>query len=517
VREEQTRERYPFSDAVNRQADDGALRADLDAALKFLDAWHGIEPRHLTAIVPDGKTTGKTFFADQREQLRSWITEQQRRGTNVYYHVNILHGSPRRGGKATKTEVSHARGAHVEIDLKDEYPNLDWRDDDAIGKAVAVTLERVTSFPINPTFVILSGGGVQAGWRFDQPLELNEKTTPRVEALNLALAIHLGGDRGVRDTARILRVPGTINFPNEKKRKLGRVTSFSSCPILFDNAVNPKKLWDTVPAEAQTQANAVTATKRPASPSSLSRPLPRSGYDSADAWINALDDTTLHTASSAVAVDADRSAICFSLELRLIAKSVPDDVTVELWRRYPDGPLGHFATEKQLREDLARARQRARQHGFDGPAIGSPQIAPGEPAIPAIVEPRPGDDFPVDELGPRLARVARMTTRATGVPVGLAAMTVLSTCSLMAQQHVDVEAFGNVRPISLMTLVIAASGERKTSVDDRLLKRVRKYERGEVMRLEAEKQKHRIVQQVFEAQVKAIARKTCLPLAYKII
>ena len=127
----------------------------------------------------------------------------------------------------------------------------------------------------------------------------------------------------------------------------------------------------------------------------------------------------------------------------------------------------------------------------------------GQPAIPAIVEPRPGDEFPVEELGPGLAMVARATARATGVPAGLAAMTVLTTCSLMTQQHIDVLVFDSIRPTSLMALAVASSGERKTTVDNQLLGSVRVYERTEVIRLEADKEKYRIAHQMFEAQVKA--------------
>ena len=155
--------------------------------------------------------------------MSEWCADEQRSGANLYYHVNVLNRSPRHGGKASKTEVHSVRGAHVEIDLKDSAPGLNWRDDNEVAGATAMVLEQLKDFPIAPTFVVLSGGGVQAGWRFDVPVELNGgQTTTRIETLNLSLALHFGGDKGVRDVSRILRVPGTINFPNEKKRKLGR-------------------------------------------------------------------------------------------------------------------------------------------------------------------------------------------------------------------------------------------------------------------------------------------------------
>ena len=109
--------------------------------------------------------------------------------------------------------------------------------------------------------------------------------------------------------------------------------------------------------------------------------------------------------------------------------------------------------------------------------------------------------------------VAKSVARMTGAPVGLTAMSVLGACSLMAQQHVDVLVFESVRPTSLITLAIAVSGERKTSSDDLVLEGVRFYERAEVVRLDDAKQRHRIAHQVFEGQVKALARKTSLNAA----
>ena len=47
--------------------------------------------------------------------------------------------------------------------------------------------------------MVLSGGGVQAGWRFDTPVELNGgQTTTRIETPNLSLALHFGGDGRAR-------------------------------------------------------------------------------------------------------------------------------------------------------------------------------------------------------------------------------------------------------------------------------------------------------------------------------
>ena len=336
---------------------DGARQPDLKAADDFLDAWHGSEPKHLTAIIPDqANPVSRTFAKDEHEELLQWCAEQQRRGAGLYYHVNVLNGSPRHG-KANKNEVHSVRGAHVEIDLKDSFRDLDWHDDNEVAGATALVLERLKDFPVTPTFVVLSGGGVQAGWRFDAPVKLNGgPTTTRIETLNLALALHFGGDKGVRDTSRILRVPGTINFPNAKKRQLGRGPSLSSCPILFDNAVNPKTLWQTVPETARTAAEHMLNGGKPPQPSPSPKPQP-SPPASVDAWINGLDETTLHIARNETLPEVDRSRMCFQVLLQLIRANVPDEVASELRRRFPNGPFGHYLSDQHLQDDLRRAHQ----------------------------------------------------------------------------------------------------------------------------------------------------------------
>ena len=121
--------------------------------------------------------------------------------------------------------------------------------------------------------------------------------------------------------------------------------------------------------------------------------------------------------------------MCFKVLLQLIRANVPDEVASELRQRFPNGPFGHYLSDQQLHTIRAR-RTNTPAPTASTAARPQPSVAPDEPAIPAIVEPRPGDEFPVEELGPRLAMVVRAGgVRLTGAPVGLAAMAGLTTSS----------------------------------------------------------------------------------------
>ena len=103
-----------------------------------------------------------------------------------------------RNKKATKSDVSEALYVHVDIDESDAE-------------------NRILSFSPPPTVIVFSGGGYHAYWRLTGPAS----DLTRVEAVNLAVAQILGGDK-CHNIDRIMRLPGTVNIPNAKKEKAGR-------------------------------------------------------------------------------------------------------------------------------------------------------------------------------------------------------------------------------------------------------------------------------------------------------
>ena len=92
------------------------------------------------------------------------------------------------------------------------------------GKPLAEEQERILAAlrEIEPpmSVIIASGGGCNALLHLASPILVNENIE-EIEAYNRRIEDLVGGD-DCHNIDRILRIPGTINLPNKKKRDAGR-------------------------------------------------------------------------------------------------------------------------------------------------------------------------------------------------------------------------------------------------------------------------------------------------------
>jgi hypothetical protein len=186
-------------------------------AIEFLLAWSKNGPWVLTSILPDGgKTTTQTFTASQVEEMRGWIEERQGK-QNVYFTVNPVIRPIQ--SKAKKTDIRGMAAIHVDVDPRPGEPL-------EIERERALKLLR--EFKPKPTVIIDSGGGFQGFWVLDQEhrTDGNEERAEELEAYNLQVEILLQAD-ACHNIDRIMRLPGTVNIPGEKKRKKGRKPSLA--------------------------------------------------------------------------------------------------------------------------------------------------------------------------------------------------------------------------------------------------------------------------------------------------
>jgi putative DNA primase/helicase len=208
------------------------------AAPQFLQKLRPGGPWVLTAIIPDGRTT--TITAKTEDEVRAFVCEHDG-ARNIYFSVNPTRQEMRK--KPAKGDV-----AAVEYVLAD----LDPRDGEAPNVAKARYLDAIADHNPEATAVIDSGNGIQALFKLRErivigaPVRWDEDDKPvfsdkdqaaidDVEARSKALMQSFGAKAGTQNIDRILRLPGTTNLPNEKKRRDGRVP----CPawlISFNGA-----------------------------------------------------------------------------------------------------------------------------------------------------------------------------------------------------------------------------------------------------------------------------------------
>ena len=171
----------------------------VEGFLDVLGFWRAVPcDLELRVMNPDGGVTLWVGVGKVSNLVRI-VHHAHRRCGNVYYGVN-----PRfRGQLGGRAAVKACTVLHVDVDGVSD---------------VGVVLARVDDVGLpEPTIVVSSGGGCHVYWRLREPeLELQP-----VEDANARLAHVLGGDH-CWDASRVLRLPGTTNFPCGRKRALGR-------------------------------------------------------------------------------------------------------------------------------------------------------------------------------------------------------------------------------------------------------------------------------------------------------
>lgn len=187
------------------------LRFNPDDARKLFERLDHI---HLVAIQPDApKTTkphGKYFGADIDGAL-AWAANVNGNGWGVYWTLNYVGQSV--GTKPSKKDIQAARGAHCDLDPPKD--GSAWDKGEVIGA--------LTEHNVPPSLIIDSGNGVQPVWLLDSPA----RDWAEIEAANIGIRDNFGGD-DCHNIDRLLRVPGSVNYPNRAKRERGRVPCLAS-------------------------------------------------------------------------------------------------------------------------------------------------------------------------------------------------------------------------------------------------------------------------------------------------
>jgi hypothetical protein len=336
------------------------IQPNYQASIEFLRRVHPSRKWVLSSLAPDqqGMNTA-TFDASTEAQCLQWL-EREGRTRNIYWSVGEPIGDVSK--KLERTDISRVHYFHVDIDPR-------------AGEDVATDQKRILNLLTGdklpgklpaPTIITFSGGGYQGFWELDKPIEINGDLTKAEDTklFNLFIEQRLGADH-CHDISRIMRLPGTINRPDAKKRAKGRVEALAELVAFNDNAYGLDRFTKALPPKGS------TGDKPAANPALKTRvdlaSLPKTVSDKCKATIMAGHD--IHDPSK-FGNPPDRSKWLFYVVCELVRAGV-DDQTIFNIITDPANAISASVIDKGSRSDKYANRQIQRAHDTVGEDVVS--------------------------------------------------------------------------------------------------------------------------------------------------
>ncbi len=213
---------------------------------------------------------------------------------------------------------------------------------------------------------MFSGGGYQGFWQLSDPIPINGdlKLAEDAKRYNIQLELQLGGDN-THNVDRIMRIPGTLNLPDAKKRKKGRVIALATVIEHHLDRVYPTSRFIKSP-EMQSAGDGFTSTNKYVPPGNIQR---LNSADDLDAIAENLDPrvkTMMIQGDDGIEPNkfgASRSEWLFMTCVGLVRAKVPDDIIFSIITD-PNFPISKSVLDKGRNVDKYAARQIERAHEF---------------------------------------------------------------------------------------------------------------------------------------------------------
>lgn len=458
--------------------------------------WYG----HLYGEVEDGWLS--FFSVDRRtgdHQVRWCKATDIDAATAITRELNV-HGDVW-NGVAIRTHRTSGRGGSDACGwITALWSDIDFVDAGHAGNSLLPPDEKaaadlVRDFPVRPTAVIHSGGGLQAWHMLDEPAHVDD-LGDLLEAYG-ATWHKVGKDAGyhvdnVFDLARIMRAPGTTNRKLDHPRPVRLL--FADWTRRYGISELRDQLED--PPEPETYGG----EKR-------SRDVPYIGPDRpGDEYGARHDGHELLTAYGFHSPDQDSYG---NVHYRAPHRGPKDqtgatvyaeDGHITIWSetfcaRYPKLKAQHgydvFGMYVALEHDgdFSAATSALRAKGYGAPLV--PEFTPPVAVDPETGveledqgdEPLPLDlgtadlpEFPIHVLPGWIADEARAAADAIQVPVEITAFLGLMTLSIAVAGKVEVEAYNWRQPLNLYGTVVAPTGTGKSPAAERMLAPLRVLE-----------------------------------------
>lgn len=229
---------------------DKATSPDIDTAIAFLKALRPRGPWNLTALVPDGPVYSETFT--DLKKARAWLTKHAG-SANLHYTANPAASPTGKGGRVRKEDIGAIAFLHGDYDV-DKLPADHELASLSITERKRAVAGQMQSFD-EPTVIVNSGGGIQAVWRLKEPLAPTEENVAWAEGANRWLAMQFaGGEPQCANIDHLLRLPGTVNYPNAHKRERGRTVAAARLVAQSDLSYD-RAAFKSVPRSASKRLN----------------------------------------------------------------------------------------------------------------------------------------------------------------------------------------------------------------------------------------------------------------------
>lgn len=350
------------------------------ASLEFLQWWLPNGPWCLAAIHPDERDRrdyirSRVFMPGDEEALQAWLT--QHNDHNLYYTAN--QAKPRKDWPARKETSQSERPMredlarmiclHVDIDPRAGEDVLE--EQDRISKLLRSKSPK--GLP-SPTAIIFSGGGFQALWRLKEPLDIRDLAHAEdLARYNLQIRNLLDGD-SAQDLSRVLRLPGTINWPNKRKLAKGREPKLACVLERHDDRLYDLREFIQAP-EIQTDS-APTPGVGGRKPAAKARPKVEVGGNIHR--LASMDELPESVPGSVKMIivqgdnpddpdqfNGDRSKAVWFVVCELVRQKVPDEVIFSVITDSSFGISAHVLDQPRSEKYALRQIERAHEYAID--------------------------------------------------------------------------------------------------------------------------------------------------------
>ncbi len=320
-----------------------SLAFDPDIARPLFES---LDQIHLVYIHPNGVGVHGRDFGERVEEALADAAKANTNGFNIYWTVNRVATGLNK--KPAKYDIRAARFVHVDIDPPKSGGAFDRAEITAALQEIACP----------PSFIIDSGGGLQAFWRLDGPCG----NLASIEAINLQVRDWFEAD-ACHNIDRLMRVPGSVNYPDKRKIARGRTPRLAGWAMVDEGVTyQPEDLAASFPPPRT--PDPATARALPAMPLNTVLLTPD------DLSLSVVDPLRLAINSPP---GQDRSGDGLAVA-RLMANLGFADAQVMGVLLNPANPVsGHFLEQRDALRAAARAIQLVRQ---DSPAEGQTLHAP---------------------------------------------------------------------------------------------------------------------------------------------